>query len=736
MTRTRIAILGGGPGGLSAAYHLARQQRDDLEITVYTMGWRVGGKGAAGRNFEHSQRIEEHGIHLFGNFYPNTFGVMNEVQDVGYEDFIPSNLQIMTEWSGRKWHLYPTRYAHVGEEPWESTATVELDTLPDKLVESVKAILDSGWQLRWHRVRRALGIGRDPKTLPWPPLAPSPGVSLLALLIAPAVRRLGRQISRTSGYTGEALPPPPPGAKPRHPYPPLLRAIMGLFRLGALCSDRLRYQYQQVDALLAAFHGFVADDLATRGVDAIDGWGHREWLRDHGISDITLNSAVVSAAPSICLQFPQGDSTKSPNMSAASYVTFVLRQVMAGGNAFHFFRAGTGETVFLPWYRRLVELGVKFEFFHKVTDVVPDGALIDRVEFDIQARGLNGTYEPLCEATDGQVVWDANTPYDKLERGDEMRARGVNLESWWADWDPVGERTLARGRDFDHLVMAIPVGAHAYACPSLVAEGPPVGSGNHDWKAMVEGMETIPSQAVQIWLKQDIGSYGMDASYLLYRGERFAGPSWELPLNLWTDFSDLIPIEDWQGTVPGTLLYWCGPLQDEGMPDFSQHDFPEIQRKRVQWSAAQQLRTIGSLLPGASMAWNPRGFDFEQLVCDVDSDELVGEMRLSTQHLRPNIDPNERYVISRPGHLSYRRQAWESGYSNMALAGDWIFTGINIGSFEGAVMSGKLASHALTANPPLDEVWGYAFLRNREDGENVPMIREEAGDASGEAEDT
>jgi hypothetical protein len=58
----------------------------------------------------------------------------------------------------------------------------------------------------------------------------------------------------------------------------------------------------------------------------------------------------------------------------------------------------------------------------------------------------------------------------------------------------------------------------------------------------------------------------------------------------------------------------------------------------------------------------------------------------------------------------------------MALAGDWIFTGVNIGSFEGAVMSGKLASHALTADPPLADVWGYAFLRNRKDGDNVPMI--------------
>ena len=720
----RIAVLGGGPGGLSAAYHLARQQREDLEITVYTMGWRLGGKGAAGRNFERSERIEEHGIHLFGNFYPNTFGVMKEVQEVSYRDFIPSNLQIMTEWNHRTWQLFPTRYAHVGAEPWQDPDPVNLDALPEKLILSLRAILDSGWQLRFSRLKHRLGLGPSPDEKPWPPLDAPPGVTALSWLIEPFVRRLGERIARTDGYTEEPLPPPPPGSRPRHPYPTALRAVMFCFRQLARLSDRLTYQYQQVDALIAAFHGYTVDDLARRGIDAIDGWDHRVWLRDHGISELTLNSAVISAAPSICLQFPGGDSTKPPSMSAAAYLTFVLRQVMAGGNAFHFFRAGTGETVFLPWYRRALELGVKFEFFQKVTDVVPsaDGTRIERVEIDVQARGRDGHYEPLCEAKDGQVVWDANTPYDKLEDGDEMRARGVNLESWWADWDPVAKRTLKLGEDFDYVVMAIPVGAQPFACPSLLEQGGPAGPHGIDWKSMVEGMETIPSQAVQIWLEPDMQACGLPDHELLFRGERYAGPSYTLPLNLWTDFSDLIPLENWQGTVPQTLVYWCGPLQDEGMAPFDDHGYPERQRQRVQWSTAQDFRTLGNLFPGTTLPSNPRCLDFDLLVCDGDDAGLVGEMRLSAQHLRPNIDPNERYVLSKPGHLKYRRQAWESGFTNMALAGDWIFTGINIGSFEGAVMSGKLASHALTASPALDEIWGYAFLRNRTDGANVPII--------------
>src|SRR5262249_20420507 len=45
-------------------------------ITIYQQGWRLGGKGASGRNQEHGDRIEEHGLHLLFGFYENAFGVL------------------------------------------------------------------------------------------------------------------------------------------------------------------------------------------------------------------------------------------------------------------------------------------------------------------------------------------------------------------------------------------------------------------------------------------------------------------------------------------------------------------------------------------------------------------------------------------------------------------------------------------------------------------------------------
>ncbi|MEL6744162.1 MAG: FAD-dependent oxidoreductase [Pseudomonadota bacterium] len=98
--------------------------------------------------------------------------------------------------------------------------------------------------------------------------------------------------------------------------------------------------------------------------------------------------------------------------------------------------------------------------------------------------------------------------------------------------------------------------------------------------------------------------------------------------------------------------------------------------------------------------------DFGLLVCTED-DAAKGVARFDQQFWRANIDPNERYTQSPPGSTACRIKAWETGYSNLVFAGDWAYTGLNVGSVEGTVMSGRLASHAVTAYPPLDQIPGF-----------------------------
>ena len=73
--KTRILAIGGGVGTITALFALTRlpDWQDRFDITVYQLGWRLGGKGASGRNAAHGERIEEHGLHVWGGFYDNAF---------------------------------------------------------------------------------------------------------------------------------------------------------------------------------------------------------------------------------------------------------------------------------------------------------------------------------------------------------------------------------------------------------------------------------------------------------------------------------------------------------------------------------------------------------------------------------------------------------------------------------------------------------------------------------------
>ena len=74
----RVVIVGGGPAAMAAATHLSAFGPERLEVHVYQQGWRLGGKGASGRQADHHQRIEEHGLHVWGGFYENAFAWMRE----------------------------------------------------------------------------------------------------------------------------------------------------------------------------------------------------------------------------------------------------------------------------------------------------------------------------------------------------------------------------------------------------------------------------------------------------------------------------------------------------------------------------------------------------------------------------------------------------------------------------------------------------------------------------------
>jgi len=63
-SKKKIVILGGGMASLSAAHELTDYEgwQNNYEITLYQIGWRLGGKTSTGRS--QCDRVEEHGIHI------------------------------------------------------------------------------------------------------------------------------------------------------------------------------------------------------------------------------------------------------------------------------------------------------------------------------------------------------------------------------------------------------------------------------------------------------------------------------------------------------------------------------------------------------------------------------------------------------------------------------------------------------------------------------------------------
>jgi Flavin containing amine oxidoreductase len=128
------------------------------------------------------------------------------------------------------------------------------------------------------------------------------------------------------------------------------------------------------------------------------------------------------------------------------------------------------------------------------------------------------------------------------------------------------------------------------------------------------------------------------------------------------------------------------------------------QKDLVRRNAVQFLnRDVKALWPKAV----DEGFRWETLAAEGKGSNAVGEDRFATQFWTANVNPTDRYVQSVPGSISYRISPLEVLFDNLTIAGDWTSTGLDTGCIESAVMSGKLAAHAISGAPALEEIVGY-----------------------------
>jgi uncharacterized protein with NAD-binding domain and iron-sulfur cluster len=708
----RVAIIGGGCAGMAAAFELSSPELGGkYEITVYQAGHRLGGKGASGRGRD--GRIEEHGLHLWMGYYENAFRMMRRCYDELRRD--PRTCPIVdleTAFEPAPRVGLAEHLPSGGWFPWLATFPMGPGMPGDPIDDP------DPFSLRGYLVRAAgllaelLRSARD-RTDPRDGRrrrARRPRSDRDALEAIDRVLKYGQlasmaaiiEAAETFHAGMEVLLPR--AAHDLWEQAPLVR-LAGLIAAAAQrqldllldADDELRRVWEVVDILLAMSRGVLRAGVAFRrdGLDALDAYDYREWLHDNGASPRSLDGAFLRGIYDLLFAYEGGDPRR-PRFAAGVAVRGTLRMFFTYRGALFFrMNAGMGDVVFAPLYEVLRDREVKFAFFHRLRDVhvapeedVPHGdeAWVTRLDFDVQAEVLgNGQYSPLV-AVKGLPCWPSQALFDQLVNGADLAREGADFESHW-DAHRAATKELLVGRDFDLVVLATGLGAIPHVAPSLVAR-------SARFRAMIAHVGTVATQAYQVWMTEDMRALG-------WHGGRVAVSAGAKPFDTWSDMTHLAPLESGPEGVR-SIAYFCSVLRERG--DAADAGHPGRCRERVKKGAVGHLRRDATALWPNSM---DRTGDFRWEVLACSDGPAEGEARFEQQHWTANVSPSDRYVMALPGTTAYRISPLDPGFANLTVAGDWTETGLNSGCVESAVMSGRLAAHALSGFPPVEEITGY-----------------------------
>jgi uncharacterized protein with NAD-binding domain and iron-sulfur cluster len=694
MTIEKIAILGGGMGSLAAAWYLTDQPgwQERYHITLYQQGWRLGGKGAGGRNGAQAQRTEEHCLHILYGCYANAFRMLRAVYGeldrppgaplAGWrdafrrQDYVALAEPVDGAW--QPWHLlFPERAGMPGEgripSLWEMLQTL-IDAVGDWLAQ-LEALAPGGM------------------------CVPSAGMAATPT----GARDLQRTHDMLKALAGSLAADS--RSHPEHQHALLARTLEGLrmrvrTAYPALGNAQLRHLRIAVEIGSTVLKGLFADGVLRKGFDAINDIDLRAWLARHGgDQQLCLDAAPLRAAYDSLFAYEDGDAGK-PNLEAGTGLRLLLRASLGYKGAFMFkTQAGMGDAVFAPLYQALAARGVQFRFFHRVEELLPDGAMVESIRVTQQAALAGDVYAPLRTVRE-LACWPSAPDFSQLDPAQAalMQEHGVDLESWWSDWDalhqhhagaPLPSVVLQRGRDFDHVVFGIPVACLPLLCPRLLARSPAL-------QACAGKLRSVATAAFQAWMLPGLEQLGWAVQW---QGQQVVLSGFVSPYGSWAPMDQLLRREDWEGDrQPGSVHYFCGAYPMQEFAPRADSGFPARCAELARRAAHDYLaRDIGAVWPAAA---GQDGFPWRSLVAPADAD---GPARLASQYWRINVDPSARYVLSVAGSTRYRLAAGESGFANLFLAGDWLKTGVDAGCIEAAVMGGMQACRAMTGYPEMIE---------------------------------
>ncbi|MEM7327714.1 MAG: NAD(P)-binding protein [Pseudomonadota bacterium] len=657
--KTKIAILGGGISALATAFELKRlDTADTLDITIHQMGWRLGGKCASSRNHLPGMdfRNEEHGLHVLGGWYHNTFQMLRRVyteweqmpdtDSVAISDaFVPMNGAVLFDekkFFGFQtgWRKIAIRFPDPVGEPGIDIPDLSIERMLKVLARWVQEILENAFS-------GLSAIGLSANFLPhWFDIS-----DILDFLDSDLFENL------TDSDTAAAAS----------------RVDERATCIGRECESLLdtlsdeeseRWHEHGGDhdpsvsdlvtaGLVGAFviKGMLADRLLTRGFDAINSEDAVEWMRRHGAPRFVVNSPFVELGYHYAFSYIDGDKDR-PSMAAGAALRGYLRMFFGQvGSFFYHFNGGMGDVIVKPFYDVLRSKGVKFEFFKQVTalELNNQRTEISRVQIRQQAKVKAGKsdYDPLIETPTGLRTWPISPLMEQLELGSGQSRFPDDFEDPF-DIDPNDPiEDLVAGEDFDIAILAIPGTALREICQPLAVADPA-------WEKCLDAMSSCPTVSAQLWTEETVDELGWGDLPHISTGH-------VLPLSTWSDMTHLLPFETPSQYRGHHLLCGPHPITDEPPRD-------------------------------TTLRWLDDNFR------DVLPDWRMGTQDTSPRaiYARLNHKPSERYIFGAAGDIDDRLRTDESGYSNLFLCGDWVRNGTDLGWVEGAVTTARQCARAIT----------------------------------------
>ncbi|ALO42207.1 NAD(P)-binding protein [Pseudoalteromonas phenolica] len=734
MAKEKIVILGGGVAAMTSAVYLTENEnwQEKYDITVYQLGWRLGGKGASGRNPYLGQRIEEHGLHVWFGAYVNSFRAIETVYNQlnrpdnmplssWQEAFKPHSFVVLQEFIENEWQTWPVDFPTIDGNPADGTLDLHfwqllevliawlhkfIETLEDEIEQANKA---TKLQTKKSRDRSLLQHLATEITDAFDDIEDevsdffnSAHNELKEIWSSPKIlaTQLKHLLSLRSNDKNLQNP------KDRLVVWYIVRKLKRWLNSEAIElldeNPTIRRAYICADLAIAMTTGLIKDKVFSKGFGSINNIDFKDWLKKNGANEkYSVESAPVIGFYDLVFGYVDGDFSKGDVEAGVASLAMLRLMLCYHGGVMWKMQAGMGDVIFSPIYELLKHRGVKFEFFHQVEALKPatnsqTDNLISEIVMTEQVSLKSNSYDPLVNVK-GLPCWPSYPLFEQIEdaQANLLQDNNINLESFWSDWPEVYEakfghtlptKTLKQGQDFDKVIFGISVASIAHLCPELIAL-------DDKFKQQATQVKAVATQAFQLWMNKTDEQLGFN--YIPESQERPILSSFSQPFDTWAAMSNLLDKEDWPlNNHPKNLAYFCSAYTCDDYPDKDVYDFPAQQKAIVKQNALEKLnREMQPLWPEA---YHGDEFNWDVLY---SANNLQGESRFDEQYWRVNVDPSERYVLSVTNSSQYRLATDGTIFNNLYITGDWIKTGVNAGCVEAAVMAGMQTSRVICGLP-------------------------------------